>query len=93
MHTGTQADEASRLNELATELDALGLHTALLEPPSRPPYLHVRNPRANALTENVSVHSGRYYFSWAEPIAGCGEPATAAAIVARVLRTTDRQQP
>jgi hypothetical protein len=30
-------------------------------------------------------------YSWAEPIAGCGQPATAAAILARVLRTTNGQ--
>jgi hypothetical protein len=93
MHTGTRADEITSLRELATELDAFGLDAAIRQPPGHPPCLHVRNPRANVLTENVSVHSGRYQFSWAEPIAGCDEPATAAAILARVLRTTDGQQP
>jgi hypothetical protein len=91
MHTGTQADEITSLAELSTELAALGLATALRQPPGHPPYLHVRNPTASALSENVSVHSGRYQFSWAEPIAGCDEPAAAAAILARVLRTSDGQ--
>lgn len=93
MPTGTQADVITSLEELATEIEALGLHAALRQPPGRPPCLHVRNPHASALTENVSVQSGRYYFSWAEPIAGCDEPAAAAAVLARVLRTTEGQLP
>jgi hypothetical protein len=77
------------LEELATEADALGLHAAVREPAGHPPYLHIRNPRAHVLTERVFVHGGQYHFSWAEPIAGCDQPATAAAILARVLRTVD----
>jgi hypothetical protein len=91
MHTGTQADEIISLEELATEATALGLHAIVRQPPGHPPFLHVGNPQASVLTENVSVHSGRYHFSWAEPIAGCHEPATAAAILARVLRSADGQ--
>ena len=81
-HTG-QTD----LENLAAELATCGYHTDLCTPPGELPYLHVVNPQASALTENVFTHAGSYYFSWAEPIAGCGQPATAAAILARVLRT------
>jgi hypothetical protein len=91
MRTGTQADESTSLEELATEVAALGLHAAIRQPPGQPPCLHVANPRASALAENVFTHAGSYYWSWAEPIAGCGQPATAAAILARVLRTVDGQ--
>jgi hypothetical protein len=51
--------------------------------------VHIRNPDAHVLTERVFVQTGKYHFSWAEPIAGCDQPATAAAILARVLRTVD----
>jgi hypothetical protein len=91
MHTGTQADEITTLEDLATEVAALGLHAAIRQPPGQPPCLHVANPQAGILTESVFTHAGSYYWSWAEPIAACGEPATAAAILARVLRTADAQ--
>jgi hypothetical protein len=91
MHTGTQADEITTLEELAIEVAALGLRAAIRQPPGQPPCLHVANPQASVLTENVFTHGGRFYWSWAEPIAECGQPATAAAILARVLRTVDGQ--
>jgi hypothetical protein len=89
MHTGTRADEITSLEKLAVEAAALGLRAAVRQSPGQPPCLHVANPRASVLTENVFAHSGRYFYSWAEPIAGCDQPATAAAILARVLRTVD----
>jgi hypothetical protein len=81
--------EITSLEQLATEAGTLGLHAALHEPDGHPPYLHIRNPLAHALAERVFVRGGQYHFSWAEPIAGCDQPATAAAILARVLRTVD----
>jgi hypothetical protein len=84
-----QTDVITSLTELATEVAALGLRAAVREPPGQLPYLDVRNPRASSLTEKVFVQADRFYFSWAEPIAGRDEPATAAAILARVLRTAD----
>ena len=81
--------EITSLEELATEADALGLCAAVREPAGHPPYLHIRNPEASVLTEKVFVQDGKYQFSWCEPIAGCDQPATAAAILARVLRTVD----
>jgi len=89
MQTGTPTDDITSLTELATEVAALGLHAFVRELPGRLPYLHVSNPRATALTEKVFVQADRFCFSWAEPIAGRDEPATAATILARVLRTTD----
>jgi hypothetical protein len=84
--------EITNLEDLATEADALGLHAAVREPAGHPPYLHIRNPDAHVLTERVFVQGGKYHFSWAEPIAGCDQPATAAAILARVLRTVDGER-
>jgi hypothetical protein len=89
MHTGAQTDEITSLTELATEVTALGLQAAIRELPGDLRYLHVRNPRASALTEKIFIQAGQFYFSWAEPIAGCDQPATAAAIIARVLRTAE----
>jgi len=91
MHTGTQTDDITSLTELATETAALGLHATIRELPGHAPYLQVSNPQATVLTEKVFVHEGRFWFSWADPIAGRDEPATAAAILARVLRTADGQ--
>ena len=48
-----------------------------------------RSPAASILTEKVFVQAGKFWFSWAEPIAACDQPATAATRLARVLRTTD----
>lgn len=91
MHTGTQTDDITGLTELATEVTALGLHAAVREFPGHAPYLHVTNPQAAVLTEKVFIHEDRFWFSWAEPIARRDEPTTAAAILARVLRTADGQ--
>jgi hypothetical protein len=91
MHTGTQADEITSLEELAVEAAALGLRAVIRQPPGQPPCLNVANPQASVLTENVFTHAGSYQWSWAEPIAACDQPATAAAILARVLRTVDGQ--
>jgi hypothetical protein len=46
----------------------------------------VRNPRASVLSEIVYARDGSYMWSWHERIAPCTEPATAAGILARVLR-------
>jgi hypothetical protein len=46
----------------------------------------VRNSRASALAEKVFAQAGKYWWSWAEPIAACDQAANAAAILARVLR-------
>lgn len=89
MDTGTQADGITSLEELAAELTSHGLHTTLHEPGGRLPYLDVRNPRASVLAEKVYVQGDWFWWSWAERIAGCDQVATAAGILARVLRTVD----
>lgn len=87
--TATSHAGHADLENLAAELATRGYHTDLCTPAGALPYLHVVNPQASALTENVFAHAGSFYYSWAEPIAGCGQPATAATILARVLRTVD----
>lgn len=88
---GSAADEQADLadlDDLATELHRHGLRAELCTPPGKLPYLHISNPQARALTERVCAQADSYWFSWTERIAGCDEPATAAAILARVLRAT-----
>jgi hypothetical protein len=79
------------LDNLAAELAKCGYHAELCTPDGELPYLHVINPQASALNENVFTHAGSYYWSWAEPIAGCDQPATAAALLGHVLRATGGQ--
>jgi hypothetical protein len=80
--------EQAELERLSTELGKHGLVGELCIPPGNLPCLHVQNPQASALTERVYAQADSFWFSWAERIAGCDELSTAAAILARVLRTT-----
>ena len=84
-----QAADVADLERLAAELTARGFRTSLHAPPGRLPCLDVTNPRASVLAERVYAQAGSYWYSWAERIACCDEPATAAATLARVLRTAD----
>jgi hypothetical protein len=89
MHaTGTQATAVTHLGNLAAEVTALGFQTTLKHPADDLPCLLVRNPRASVLTETVHACDGQFWWSWREPIAPCDQAATAAALLARVLRTT-----
>jgi hypothetical protein len=89
--TSTQPgpDALTDLKTLAVELAARGLQADLHAPRERLPCLYVRNPQASMLSEQVHAASGAYWYSWGERIAGCDQPATAAGILARVLRTVD----
>jgi hypothetical protein len=87
----TQAEQ-DELEKLAAEVSALGFTAQLVTPAGRLPHLEVSNPRNSRLTERVYAQAGSYFWPWAEPIAACGEPAGAASIIARVLRTIDSDQ-
>jgi hypothetical protein len=92
MHTtGTHSTVLADLGNLAAELTAHGLQATLESPGNGTPCLLVRNPRASILTETVHACDDSYYWSWHEPIAPRGQAATAAAILARVLRTVDAE--
>lgn len=86
----TQTEQAD-LEKLAGELAARGYQAHLRTPAGRLPFLDVSNPRAAILTERVYAQADSFWWSWAERIAGCDEVATAAGILARVLRTVDGQ--
>ena len=81
----------ARLEGLAAILADRGLRTRLLTPRGRVPSLHVVNPSAAALAEDVYAgrgQDGRWWFwwSWAERIAAAEDPAGAATLIERVLR-------
>lgn len=94
MHT-EQADQTAAdiadLEALAAELTAHRLQATLRTLQGHTPYLDVRNPRASVLSERVYAQAGCFWWSWAERIADSGEPAKAAGILARVLRTVDEE--
>ena len=80
-----------RLDALAAELSKLGLKPSLMAPPGRVPNLRVVNPAVSRLAEDIYVGRSQdglwwFWWPWAERIAPGDEFATAAAVIARVLR-------
>jgi hypothetical protein len=80
----------ARLEGLAEVLAGHGLRARVVAPPGRVPSLHVVNPGAFALTEDVYAgrgQDGRWWFwwSWAEQIAVGDDLEGAAARIGRVL--------
>jgi hypothetical protein len=80
----------ARLEGLAEVLRQDGLSVRLMTPPGRVPSLHVVNPSATALAEDV--YAGRsqdglwwFWWSWAERIAAGEDLEGAAAMIRRVL--------
>jgi hypothetical protein len=79
-----------RLEGLAEVLAGHGLRARLVTPPGRVPSLHVVNPAAAALAEDIYAgpcQDGTWWFwwSWAERIAVCEDLEGAAQLVSRVL--------
>jgi hypothetical protein len=86
--------QADRLEELAAALAAAGLRTRLMAPAGRLPRLHVVNPAAPALAEDVYAGPGAdgvwwYWWSWAERVACADNVAGAAELISRVLAARD----
>jgi hypothetical protein len=84
----------SRLEGLATELATHGMRTRLVTPAGRLPSLHVVNPAAAALSEDVYAGVGRdgqwwFWWSWAERIAAGEDFGGAATQIRRVLAARD----
>jgi hypothetical protein len=80
------------LERLGDELRGRGFAVRLTIPRTGPPSLHVMNPRASALTENILAESSGgdwwFWWSWAERIARADDLGAAADRVARVLAAT-----
>jgi hypothetical protein len=82
------------LEGLAEVVIAQGLQARLVTPPGRLPSLHVVNPAASALAEDVYAgrsQDGQWWFwwSWAERIAEGADLAGAARRIRRVLAALD----
>ena len=80
----------ARLEGLAEILTDHGLRTRLMTPPGRVPSLHVVNPAAAALAEDVYAGRGQdglwwFWWSWAERIAASEDLEGAATMIERVL--------
>jgi hypothetical protein len=83
-----------RLEALAEVLAQRGLRARLMTPPGRVPSLHVVNPAASALAEDVYSCRGKdgtwwFWWSWAERIAVDEDLVGAAARIERVLAAND----
>jgi|HubBroStandDraft_1064217.scaffolds.fasta_scaffold1811247_1 hypothetical protein len=78
--------QTADLERLAAEMATRGFQTTARASLDGTPCLTVRNPRASVLAEIVYTRDGSYCWSWHEPIAPTSQPATAAGILARVLR-------
>ncbi|MQY02874.1 hypothetical protein [Actinomadura macrotermitis] len=90
--TGTAALVKSRieyLEELGAELARRGMRVRVTQPRGQAPSLHVTNPDASALAENILAEEGAdgwwYWWSWAERVAPAADVAGAADLVVRVL--------
>jgi hypothetical protein len=80
----------ARLEGLAVVLASHGLRARVITPPGRVPSLHVVNPAATVLAEDVYAgrgQDGRWWFwwSWAEQIAADEDLEGAASMIKRVL--------
>ncbi len=79
----------AELERLASELRSNGLETHLVTPIGKRRYLHVRNPQARILAENIVTEAGWYWYwySWAERIAQVSEVVSASEKITRMWRT------
>jgi hypothetical protein len=88
--TSTWQANLARLEGLAEVLAHRGLRARLMVPPGRVPSLHVVNPSASALAEDVYAGRGQdglwwFWWSWAERIAVGEDLEGAAAMIEHVL--------
>ncbi|MEU6720769.1 hypothetical protein ABZ897_55740 [Nonomuraea sp. NPDC046802] len=83
------AQAATHLTELQEVLQNLGMHARLLTRDERLPCLRVINPEATTLSEVITAAPKNsqwlFLWSWAEPIAGVANLATAADRICHVL--------
>jgi hypothetical protein len=82
-----------RLDGLAEELGRRGMQATLMAPAGRVPSLHVVNPAASRLAEDVYVGRSQdglwwFWWPWAERIAPGDDVCEAATLIAKVLDTT-----
>ena len=83
--SGTTA-ERSDLDKLAAELISRGFQARVAADLLRGTYLHVRNPRADLMSERIQAKGEFFTWSWGEPVARRDQVPTAAGCISRVLR-------
>ena len=84
----------ARLEGLAKALTSRGLRARIVAPAGRVPSLHVVNPVAGALAEDIYAGRGQdgqwwFWWSWAERIAVSEDTEAAAVTIARVLAANE----
>src|SRR5216683_1231504 len=89
-HRESSQQGSAYLESLAEELARRGLRTRLMTPQGRIPSLHVVNPAASVLAEDIYAGRGQdgvwwFWWSWAERIAVSDDLAAAASLIGRVL--------
>jgi hypothetical protein len=82
------------LESLAEALAQRGLRTRMMAPQGRIPSLHVVNPAASVLAEDIYAGRGQdgiwwFWWSWAERIGESADVEAAATRIARVLAPRD----
>jgi hypothetical protein len=86
----TEQEGSAYLEGLAETLTRLGMRTRLMTPQGRIPSLHVVNPDATALAEDIYAGRGKdgtwwFWWSWAERIGMSEDLDGVAGRIARVL--------
>ena len=84
--TASDTADTTALEKLGAELSARGFEARLVTPQDRPPWLAVRNPRAEVMAEDVMAQGGWFWWPWADRIGPACDVPAAAARVATVLR-------
>ncbi len=80
-------DGIDDLEKLAAEVNGGDCEARVVTPRGRRSFVHVRNRRAGALTENIYAGDGWYWWGWCERIGPVTDPPAAARAVARVVGT------
>jgi hypothetical protein len=93
-HAPAPAAEAAvtMLEALGAELTGMGWTARLRVQAGRVPALHVQNPAAPQLADDIRAAPAEpgqpvYWWSWGDPVAAA-TPGEAAALISRALRTT-----
>jgi hypothetical protein len=84
--------EPADLGRLAFALLALDYDSRLVAGRGRETHLHLRNPRAEIMTERIYVRGEFFTWPWGDPVAPRNE-VIAAARIARVLRAVGQPGP
>ncbi|WP_123662500.1 hypothetical protein [Actinocorallia herbida] len=81
------------LDSLAERLAPHGLRARLEQPIGRPPALHVSNPAAPGVAEEIVLEDESLWWPWGDRISAAGDLDAAAASVCRVLGVASHSTP